>query len=100
MWLASRRAIDRGPGRGQPGTRRGRAGVIRLNHSGGSCVLIGRGLGFREARGKAGRDMSSQPQATGSLRRSGVSDRTLLVWRLLSAIVLLAMGGIHLYLVF
>jgi hypothetical protein len=44
--------------------------------------------------------MSSQPPATASLRWSGVSHRTLTTWRLLSAIVLLAMGGIHLYLVF
>ncbi|HET9649938.1 MAG TPA: hypothetical protein VFP34_17120 [Microlunatus sp.] len=43
--------------------------------------------------------MSSQSSATGSLQ-TGVSHRTLMVWRLLSAIVLLAMGGIHLYLVF
>ena len=47
--------------------------------------------------------MSSQPPATGSLRWSGVSHishRTLMAWRLLSATVLLVMGGIHLYLVF
>jgi hypothetical protein len=30
----------------------------------------------------------------------GVSHRTLMAWQLLSAIMLLAMGGIHLYLVF
>jgi hypothetical protein len=39
--------------------------------------------------------MSSQTRATG-----GVSPRTLMAWRLLSAIMLLVMGGIHLYLVF
>ena len=44
--------------------------------------------------------MSSQPAASGSLRWLGVSNRTLMAWRLLSAIVLLVMGGIHLYLVF
>ena len=44
--------------------------------------------------------MSAQPPASGLLRSSAVSQRTLMVWRLLSAIVLLAMGGIHLYLVF
>ena len=44
--------------------------------------------------------MSSQPPATGLLHSSAVSHRTLMAWRLLSAIVLLAMGGIHLYLVF
>ena len=44
--------------------------------------------------------MSSQPRAAGSLRRVGVSHRTLMAWRLLSAIMLLVMGGIHLYLVF
>src|SRR5689334_17697049 len=44
--------------------------------------------------------MSLQPQATGSLRGSGVNHRTRLAWRLLSAIALLVMGGIHLYLVF
>ena len=44
--------------------------------------------------------MSSQPPAAGSVRSPAVSHRTLTVWRLLSAIVLLVMGGIHLYLVF
>ncbi len=44
--------------------------------------------------------MSSQPQTTGLARSAAVSHRTLMVWRLLSAIVLLVMGGIHLYLVF
>ena len=44
--------------------------------------------------------MSSQPPATSSVRGSGVSHRTLMVCRLLSAIMLLVMGGIHLYLVF
>ncbi len=44
--------------------------------------------------------MSSQPSATASVRSSGVSHRTLMTWRLLSVIMLLVMGGIHLYLVF
>ena len=44
--------------------------------------------------------MSSHTRATGSLRWVGVSHRTLMAWRLLSAIMLLVMGGIHLYLVF
>ncbi len=44
--------------------------------------------------------MSSHTRATGSLRWVGVSRRTLMAWRLLSAIMLLVMGGIHLYLVF
>ena len=44
--------------------------------------------------------MSSQLGAAGSLRSDGVSHRTLMAWRLLSAIMLLVMGGIHLYLVF
>ena len=44
--------------------------------------------------------MSSQPTATGSLRSFGVSHGTLIAWRLLSAIMLLVIGGIHLYLVF
>lgn len=44
--------------------------------------------------------MSSQPGVAGSLRSVGVSHRTLMAWRLLSAIVLLVMGAIHLYLVF
>ena len=44
--------------------------------------------------------MSSQTRATGSLRWFGVSHRTLMAWRLLSTIMLLAMGAIHLYLVF
>jgi hypothetical protein len=43
--------------------------------------------------------MSSQPSATGSLHWFDVSHRTLMAWRLLSAIMLLLMGGIHLYLV-
>lgn len=44
--------------------------------------------------------MSSEPRTIGSSGRAGVNHRTLIVWRLLSAVVLLAMGGIHLYLVF
>ena len=44
--------------------------------------------------------MSSHTRATGSLRWVGVSHRILMAWRLLSAIMLLVMGGIHLYLVF
>ena len=73
----------------------------RLNYSGGSFVFICGGLGLHGAhRCKAGQDMSSQPAATGLLRSSAVSHRTLMAWRLLSAIVLLVMGGIHLYLVF
>jgi hypothetical protein len=40
--------------------------------------------------------MSSQPQAAGSVS-SG--QRTLLIWRLLSVLMLLIMGGIHFYLV-
>ena len=43
--------------------------------------------------------MASQPQAAGSIRRVSVSHRSLMAWRLLSAIMLLVMGGIHLYLV-
>jgi hypothetical protein len=64
-------------------------------------VFICRGLGLNGAhRCKTGQDMSSQPPATDSLRWFGVSHRTLMAWRLLSAIMLLVMGGIHLYLVF
>ena len=44
--------------------------------------------------------MSSQTPQTHSLLRFDVSQRTLMAWRLLSAIMLLVMGGIHLYLVF
>jgi hypothetical protein len=44
--------------------------------------------------------MSSQPPVTGVLHSSGAKQRTLMIWRVLSAIVLLVMGGIHLYLVF
>jgi hypothetical protein len=44
--------------------------------------------------------MSSQPFATGAHAQSSASHRTLMAWRLLSALVLLVMGGIHLYLVF
>jgi hypothetical protein len=40
-----------------------------------------------------------QPGATGTRRWVGVSQRTLMIWRLLSAIMLVVMGGIHLYLV-
>ncbi len=43
--------------------------------------------------------MSSQTPTTRSLRQFDAGDRTLMVWRLLSAVLLLAMGGIHLYLV-
>ena len=44
--------------------------------------------------------MSSQPTTSGSTRSSGVGDRAQLTWRVLSALMLLLMGGIHLYLVF
>jgi hypothetical protein len=44
--------------------------------------------------------MSSQSRSAGSVGTVAVSHRTLMVWQLLSAILLLAMGGIHLYLVF
>jgi hypothetical protein len=44
--------------------------------------------------------MSSQPRSAGSVGTVAVSHRTLMAWQLLSAILLLAMGGIHLYLVF
>ncbi len=74
---------------------------LRLNCSGGSGVFIVEGSACTGGRTcKAGQDMSSQPRATGSLRWVGVSHRTLMVWRLLSVIMLLVMGGIHLYLVF
>ena len=44
--------------------------------------------------------MSSQTPTIDSHRGFDVTQRTLMAWRLLSAIMLLAMGGIHLYLVF
>jgi hypothetical protein len=44
--------------------------------------------------------MSSHSQATRSLHWVGVSHRALMAWRILSVIMLLVMGGIHLYLVF
>jgi len=44
--------------------------------------------------------MPSQTPTTDSLRGFDVTQPTLMAWRLLSAIMLLAMGGIHLYLVF
>jgi len=44
--------------------------------------------------------MSSQPGVTGSWHWGGVHRGALMTWRLLGAIMLLAMGGIHLYLVF
>ena len=43
--------------------------------------------------------MTSQNSTTDSRSRSDVGYRTLMLWRLLSAAVLLVMGGIHLYLV-
>jgi hypothetical protein len=94
-WWADGRAFIGGTASG------GSARVIRLNYSGGSSVFICRGLGLHGAhRCKTGQDMSSQPSATESLRWFGVGQRTLMAWRLLSAIMLLVMGGIHLYLVF
>jgi hypothetical protein len=42
----------------------------------------------------------SHPQVTGSPRRVSIGKRSVMTWRLLSAVMLLAMGGIHLYLVF
>src|SRR5437667_2221281 len=44
--------------------------------------------------------MPSQPAVTSSRHWVGVSLGALMTWRLLSAIMLLVMGGIHLYLVF
>jgi hypothetical protein len=44
--------------------------------------------------------MTSQPGVTSSRHWIGVGQRTLTAWRLLSAIMLLTMGGIHLFLVF
>jgi hypothetical protein len=44
--------------------------------------------------------MSLRPAVTSSGLGVDVGHRALTVWRALSAIVLLAMGGIHLYLVF
>src|SRR4051794_30207515 len=44
--------------------------------------------------------MSSQPSATGAIHASGLTHRSLMAWRIASAILLLVMGGIHVYLVF
>jgi len=44
--------------------------------------------------------MSSLTPTAKSARRSAVSHRTLLAWRIADAILLLIMGGIHAYLVF
>jgi hypothetical protein len=63
---------------------------------------LGRSQTASEGRGA---DMSSEPRAAGSpgpdvaatVGRAG--RRTLMVWQVLSALSLLAMGGIHLYLV-
>ncbi len=44
--------------------------------------------------------MSSQPGVTSSGHWVGVSRGAVMTWRLLSTVMLLAMGGIHLYLVF
>ena len=44
--------------------------------------------------------MSSEPWAAGSRQSVSASQHPLMVWQLLSAILLLVMGGIHLYLVF
>ena len=47
--------------------------------------------------------MASQPRAAGSglsaTGAAGVRQRSLMIWQVLSALFLLAMGGIHLYLV-
>ena len=43
--------------------------------------------------------MSSEPWAAGSRQSISASQHSLMVWQLLSAILLLFMGGIHLYLV-
>jgi hypothetical protein len=43
--------------------------------------------------------MSSEPWAAGSRQSVIASQHSLMVWQLLSAILLLFMGGIHLYLV-
>jgi hypothetical protein len=43
--------------------------------------------------------MTSQPSATGALQSSAVSHGKLMTWRVLSAIALLTMAGIHLYMV-
>jgi hypothetical protein len=48
---------------------------------------------------EAGTNMSPQRSATASARYTRVSDPALLVWRILSAIALVIMGGIHIYLV-
>ena len=56
-------------------------------------MYIAEGLGLHRATLKAGQDMSSHIRETGSLRWVGVSHRTLMAWRLLSAIMLLVMGG-------
>jgi hypothetical protein len=45
-------------------------------------------------------DMSSDSRVAGARGLAGTGRRTLMVWQLLSAILLLVMGGIHLYLVF
>ena len=45
-------------------------------------------------------DMSSEPGGAGSRQSVIASQHSLMVWQLLSAILLLVMGGIHLYLVF
>ena len=74
---------------------------IGVNQSRGSFVFMCKGPRHAWARSRhEGQDMSSQSPASGSVRYSGVSHRTLMVWRVLSAIMLLVMGGIHLYLVF
>src|SRR5207302_1712443 len=75
--------------------------VIRLNRLGGSSVFTIEGpCTTRGQTRKAGQDMSAQPQATGMSRWVGISQRTLMAWRILSATMLLVMGAIHLYLVF
>ncbi len=59
------------------------------------------GRGLRDPNSpKAGEEMSSQTPTTDSRRQFIAGDRTLRVWRPLSAIMLLVMGGIHLYLAF
>ena len=67
-----------------------------LNYWGGSSVFICRGLGLHGAhRCKAVRTCH-RSLGNRFTPMVGVSHRTLMAWRLLSAIMLLVMGGIHL----
>jgi hypothetical protein len=88
----------------QPGWRRAVTGAPDRFLTGMATVAAARGSQRRASGGRVP-DMSSELRAGGSGSRGaegagGGWQRSLLGWRALSVLFLLAMGGIHLYLVF